>query len=236
MVAEPLRLIVLSDRLSLSSGISSLAVENIAYTLSACLMVLAGAISLLASYALQESVRTAVLSALVAVIAIILAAAVVINRRWNIGSGIATLLARLLIPAEEKRQVIDEKIDHLRRLEEYIFDFYARRPGDFFLVALCQAAFHLAGVLEIYLTLRLIGVDLTLAMAFMLEGFNRAINIAFIFVPALVGVDEAGTGLITSTLGFGAAAGVALAIIRKIRMFFWIGIGLVFLAASRRKK
>jgi hypothetical protein len=82
----------------------------------------------------------------------------------------------------------------------------------------------------------LIGVDLTFATAFMLEAVNRALNIAFIFVPALIGVDEAGTGLITDTLGFGATAGVALAIIRKIRMFFWIGIGLAFLAIARKNK
>ena len=43
VVAEPMRLIALGDRLSLSSGISSLAVENVAYAVSSCLMVMAGA-------------------------------------------------------------------------------------------------------------------------------------------------------------------------------------------------
>ncbi len=234
LVAEPLRLVALGDKLSLSSGVSSLAVENISYTLSSCLMVMAGAVALLASFGLRESLRAAMLGSLAVVAVVIVASVIVINRRWKLGSGVASMLNRVLVRNESKREMIEAKIYHLRELEDYVFDFYAKRPKDFFLLVLFHIAFHFAGVVEIYATLGLIGVDLTFATAFMLEAINRAINIAFIFVPALVGVDEAGTGLITETLGFGATAGVALAIIRKIRMFFWIGIGLVFLAAARK--
>jgi hypothetical protein len=49
-------------------------------------------------------------------------------------------------------------------------------------------------------------------------------------------VDEAGTGALVKAAGFGFDHGVSLALIRKIRMFFWIGIGLVFLAATRKGK
>ena len=235
VVAEPLRLIALGDKLSLSTGVSSLTVENIAYTVSSCLMVMAGAVALLANFGLQESVRAAMLAALVAVFLLVAAAVVVINRRWKLGSGLASWLASMLIRDEAKRAKIEAEIAHLRELEAYVFDFYSRRPLDFLLVALCELAFHCAGVLEIYATLRLIGVDLTLATAFMLESVNRAINIAFIFVPALVGVDEMLTKLLTETLQLGGIAGVTLAIVRKIRMFFWIGIGLVFLTCAQKR-
>ncbi|MGH9840826.1 MAG: lysylphosphatidylglycerol synthase domain-containing protein [Blastocatellia bacterium] len=234
VVAEPLRLIALGDKVSLSSGVSSLAVENIAYTVSSCLMVMAGAVALLANFGLQGSVRMAMLASLAAVTLIVASSVIFINRRWKLGSGMASMLARRLVYDQSKRAAIEAKIDRLRELEEYVFDFYSRRPKDFFLLALCEAAFHFAGVLEIYATLRLMGVDLNFATAFMLESVNRAINIAFIFVPALVGVDEALTRLLTDTLGLGGTAGVTLAIVRKIRMFFWIGLGLVFLFASRR--
>jgi len=229
VVAEPLRLIALGDKLSLSTGISSLAVENIAYTVSSCLMVMAGALTLLASFGLNESVRKAVLTSLVVVIVVIVLSFIVIGRRWKLVSGVLEIMDRTMLRASVR-------LDRLRELEDYIFDFYSKRRMDFLLVVLCEILFHFAGVVEIFTTLRLIGVDLNFATAFMLEAINRAINIAFIFVPALVGVDEAGTGLVTNTLGFGATAGVTLAIIRKIRMFFWIGIGLIFLAAARRSE
>jgi hypothetical protein len=110
-----------------------------------------------------------------------------------------------------------------------VFDFYAKRRSDFLIVALCDVAFHLAGIVEIYTTLQLIGYPATWVTAFILEAVNRVINIVFAFVPAMIGVDEAGTGLLTNTLGLGLAAGVTLAVIRKARMLVWIGLGLLFL-------
>jgi Lysylphosphatidylglycerol synthase TM region len=236
VVAEPMRLIALGDRLSLSSGISSLAVENIAYAVSSCLMVMAGTVALLAGFGLNGSMRTAALVALAVVVALVAAPVVTISRRWKIGSSLLSALAGLVGRDETRRGRIEVKIDRLRELEDYVFNFYAKRPRDFFILVLCQAAFHLAGAVEIYLTLRLMGLDVGFVAAGAFESVNRAINMAFAFVPALVGVDEAGTGALIKAAGFDFDHGVTLALIRKIRMFFWIGIGLVFLAASRNRK
>ena len=236
VVAEPMRLIALGDRLSISSGISSLAVENIAYAVSSCLMVMAGTVALLAGFGLNESMRTAALIALAVVVALVAAPVVTISHRWKIGSSLLSALAGLVARDETRRGRIKAKIDRLRELEDYVFDFYAKRPRDFFILVLCQAAFHLAGAVEIYLTLRLMGLDVGFVTAGAFESVNRAINMAFTFVPALVGVDEAGTGALVKAAGFDFDHGVALALIRKIRMFFWIGVGLIFLAASRSRK
>src|SRR5689334_94835 len=68
VVAEPLRLVALGDQLALRSGLSSLTVENLAYTVSSCLVVIAGATVLLANFGLDESLRGAVLLALALVL------------------------------------------------------------------------------------------------------------------------------------------------------------------------
>ncbi len=234
VVAEPMRLFALGDKLALSSGISSLAVENIAYTVSSCLMVMAGAAALLAGFGLNESMRATALIALIFVFILVAASVTVISRRWKIGSGLLSKIADIVVRDSARRGWVEKKIDRLRELEDYVFDFYAKRPRDFLILVFCLLAFHLAGALEIYLTLRLMGLDVNFGAAFTFEAINRAINMAFIFVPALVGVDEAGTGALVKTAGFGFDHGVALALIRKIRMFFWIGIGLIFLASARK--
>jgi len=236
VVAEPMRLVALGDKLSLSSGISSLAVENVAYTVSSCLMVMAGAAALLASFGLNESMRAAACVALVVVFALVAASVVAIRRRWKIGSSLLSTVAAAVTRDEAVRRRLEAKINHLRELEDYVFDFYAKRPRDFFVLVLCHAAFHFAGAVEIYLTLRLMGLDANFGAAFTFEAVNRAINMAFIFVPALIGVDEAGTGALTKAAGFDFDSGVTLALIRKIRMFFWIAIGLIFLASARNRK
>ncbi|MGE0133158.1 MAG: lysylphosphatidylglycerol synthase transmembrane domain-containing protein [Blastocatellales bacterium] len=236
IVAEPLRLVALGDKLPLSSGVSSLAVENIAYTVSSCMMVMAGAVALLASFGLNESMRAAASIALIVVAALIAVAVVTINRRWKIASSLLSTLTGFVVRDDARRSWVEAKINHLRELEEYVFDFYAKRPRDFFILVLCHGVFHLAGAIEIYLTLRLMGLGVSFGAAFTFEAVNRAINMAFIFVPALVGVDEAGTGALIKTAGFDFNYGVTLALIRKIRMFFWIGIGLMFLASARNRK
>ncbi len=236
LVAEPLKALVLGDKLSLAARVSSLTVENITYTVSSCVMVMAGAIALLTSFGLAGSLRVAMLASLAAVVVVIVASVIVIGRRWKLGSGIATLLARTLIRDKSKLANIESKIVHLAELEEYIFDFFAKRPADFFLVILCQMSFHFAGVVEIFVTMKLIGANLSFATAFLMESVNRALNIAFVFVPAMVGVDELGTRELAKVLGFAGTDGVALAVIRKIRMFCWIGCGLVFLLANQKAK
>jgi hypothetical protein len=232
LIAEPLKVMTLGDRLSTGARISSLAVENLAYAFSSCVMVMAGTLALLAFFAVSESLRAAGRVAIGATLIALTAAILIISRRWHLLSSLTGALLRLL-KREEKWKT---KRMRVREIEDYIFDFYARRPADFMLVALCEIGFHLAGVLEIYTTLNLTGDHTGWSSAFILEAVNRVINIAFAFVPAMVGVDEAGTGLLAQTLGLGAAAGVTLAIIRKARMFFWIGLGLVFLGGSRNSE
>jgi hypothetical protein len=199
-------------------------------------MVMAGMVAALASFGLNESMRTAAGATLAVVFALVAAPVVIISRRWKIGSNLLSALTGLVARDEKKRNRIESKIDRLRGLEDYVFDFYAKRPRDFFILIFCHAAFHLAGALEIYLTLRLMGLGVNFVAAGAFEAVNRAINMAFTFVPALVGVDEVGTGTLVRAAGFDFDHGVTLALIRKIRMFFWIGIGLIFLAVARNRK
>src|SRR5262245_25047218 len=128
VVAEPMRLFALGDKLSLSSGISSLAVENIAYTVSSCLMVMGGAVALLASFGLNESMRAAALIALILVFMLVAVSVVAIKRRWKFASGALSTLANIVAPDGPRRSWAESKIDRLRELEDYVFDFYAKRP------------------------------------------------------------------------------------------------------------
>ena len=94
--------------------------------------------------------------------------------------------------------------------------------------------YHAVGVIEIWLTVTLItGGPIGFLVAFVLAFVNRTITIAFQFVPLWLGVDEAGTGLITTALHLGAAAGVGLALVRKARVMVWTGLGLGLFFVSR---
>ena len=116
-------------------------------------------------------------------------------------------------------------------IEDRIYGFYGRNRRLFLPILLLEACFHLAGMLEIYVTLLFISPlqPPTLFTAFILESVNRVITLAFKFVPLRMGVDEAGTGKISKVLQFTEATGVTLAIIRKARDLFWTAVGLMLL-------
>ncbi|HEX4949293.1 MAG TPA: lysylphosphatidylglycerol synthase domain-containing protein [Blastocatellia bacterium] len=226
MLGEPIKIAHLKGRLSLTELASSLAVENLAYAVSAGLMVLAGALTLLTVFTVGDSVRTASLTALLLVMIMLLSVAATLKQRWRIVSGLVAALFAFF----HRRY---EKLSRVQELESYVFDFYARRRTDFVIVAACELTFHLAGIIEIYTTIFLLGFPVTWLTAFILEAVNRIINIVFAFVPAMVGVDEAGTGWLTNTLGLGLTAGVTLALVRKARMLVWIGLGLGLMLRHR---
>lgn len=232
LIAEPLKVVTLGDRLSIDARIASLAVENLAYAVSSCVLLLAGTIALLAFFTVDDSLRLASLIALGIVVLVLVGSIVVVRARVPLLSGLSTVLL-CAIGRETQWQA---RLTRLREQENYVFDFYSQRPLDFLLVAGCEISFHAAGVLEVFMTLYLIGSVPTLVVAFILETVNRAINIVFAFVPAMIGVDEAGTGLLAGTLGLGTTAGVTVALVRKARMFFWIVLGLIFLAVRRKER
>jgi hypothetical protein len=100
-------------------------------------------------------------------------------------------------------------------------------------VFLLHLVFHAVAVAEIMLTLGLLRSEWpTIGQAVIFSALDRAVIIAFKFVPFRVGVDEASAGIVAS-LVFGEAAtavGVTLAVVKKVRSLAWTGIGLGLIA------
>jgi hypothetical protein len=114
-----------------------------------------------------------------------------------------------------------------------VLGFSADYSGRLWRVFALDLLFHAVAVVEIYLTLGwlLPGGGVTLSEAIIFETLNRVVTVAFKFVPFRIGVDEALTGGLATMLAMDPAAGVALAVVRKIRNLFWSGAGLAIVAA-----
>ncbi|HYP00855.1 MAG TPA: lysylphosphatidylglycerol synthase domain-containing protein [Pyrinomonadaceae bacterium] len=230
VVSEPAKAAFVRDRVPIVSAISAIAVENLFYMLSVALFIFAGTAALLLSFTLNSKLRLASYVTLAVVAVVVSLGALMVRRQWRFLSGaLEGLQARGL-----GRRIGAERRARLVAIEDRIYGFYARHRSRFLPILALEACFHLAGVAEVYATLYFIldapppFTQLALA-AFVLESVNRVINVIFKFVPMRVGVDEAGTGLITKVLKFGTAVGVTLAIIRKARVIVWTAIGLAVL-------
>ena len=220
LISEPSKIVIVRRRVAAASAAPALAVENLFYGASVLAMLMAGTVALFRAFDVSPPLRAAG-SATVAVAALAgVAAAWVLAGRRRIVSG-----------AMEK---VGRGAQATREAEDRVFGFVARHPGRVVPIVLLEIGYHAAAVFEIWLVLRLItGTPPAFLTAFVLEYVNRTITVAFQFVPMWLGVDEAGTGLMTSALGLTGATGVALALTRKARVAFWTAAGFVLLGIFR---
>lgn len=225
-VSEPSKAVFVRHRVPLVVGLSGLAVENIFYSMSVALFIFTGTTTLLLTFSLPKPLRYAAAGALLATVVVVPLVYLFIRRQWRFLSKTTTFLANRGV-AEARMTRITPRA---QALEQRIYSFYEKKPGSLLAIFGLELTFHLAGVLEIYTTLSYISlIPPTLLTAFLLESVNRIINVAFKFMPMRIGVDEAGTGMLSKVLGMTQATGVTLAVIRKGRDIFWTSLGVVLI-------
>jgi len=225
-VSEPSKAVFVKDRVPLMVGLSALAIENIFYALTVALFIFCGTATLLLTFSMPKPLRYASIGALVTTLVIIPVIYIVIRRQARFLSGtLGFLLKRGVTP-----KLVGKLKPRAQSLEDRVYGFYATSQQSFLSIFLLDMCFHVAGVLEVFITLLFISpVAPTITQAFILESVNRIINVAFKFIPLRAGVDEGGTGQVSKVLGFARGIGETLAIVRKGRDIFWSAIGLLLI-------
>ncbi len=226
ILGEATKVALLRKRVPLVYGVSALVVDNLLYNLSVALFILSGAVVMLLSYDLPTVIRI-VLYGIAATSTLGIGIAVwAARRRVMLLTWIIDTLGRLGIHPK----ALTSRRNHISDLESHVYDFYSHRPGSFFAMIGYNLLAHASSVFEVYITLRMLGYSPFVHAAYVIESLTKVINFAFGFVPATIGVYEGGTEIILQTLGFAAATGVTLALVRKAGTLFWTVIGLVILA------
>ena len=226
LLGEATKAALLRKRVPLYHGVQALVIDNLIYNLSVALFILCGAVLMLFEYDLPGPVRVALVgiaAAAVAALAVVVFA--VRRRRMMPATGLVSWLIRLGF----KRRALRNRRRHVYRVQRNVYNFYRQRPRAFCSLVGLNFLTHSASVLEVYLTLRMLGLRPSLEAPFVIESLTKVINFIFGFVPATIGVYEGGTEIILRNLGFAAATGVTLGLVRKAGMFFWMGLGLLLL-------
>ena len=225
IVGEPAKAAFVRTRLPIGAALAALAIENVLYTLSVAAMIAAGSVALLLRADVAAPLRNAGELAVAAVFALYLATIWTIWRRPAVLSRAVATVARLTASS-----ALHARVGKVKALEDQVYTFGARRRHALLPLGALELAFHALGVAEAHITLwLLLGDAPPLMTSFLLETVNRLITVMFKFVPMQVGINEAGTALVTGMLGLGMELGLTLAIVRKARIVFWMVVGAVFL-------
>ncbi len=195
LIGEPMKAAQVRRQLPFAIAFAGLVVEFAFY--SASLVVLFGAVAVMAVARIPAFVRDAISTAALGIVA-------------------AGALARPM-PA-------------VRRIGDLIVGFASRHPEHAAPVLGLELAYQALGVAEVYVTLMYISpIHPTIAAAVVLESVGRAVTILFKILPMRIGVDETGASISAAYLNLGAATGLTLAVVRKVRLLFWSAIGLLLL-------
>ena len=119
----------------------------------------------------------------------------------------------------------------LGRVGDSLAQFYRTEPARLTLSILFHFLGWLAGALEAWLILNLLGVEVSLVTATVIEAFSTGIRFATFMVPSSLGVLEGGLVAVFAALGLGASLGMSFSLVRRLREATWIGVGFVALAA-----
>ncbi len=229
---ETLRVSLLSSKIPVASGVTSVALDRALFILTAAIVTALGTVAALFVLPLpQRLLFYAEVFALTLLIAM-LVMALAVRRRWPIISGMAAVLGR--VPyfsgwVERKRSVIHS-------VEDKLLDFCHHRPRAFWGSLALNLACHAAAVLEVYLILRLMRVNIGISAALAVEALTKLVNVAGIFNPGNIGTYEGGNMLIARMLGMSATTGLTLAFARRFRGIFWAGVGAICLVVLSRAK
>lgn len=220
IASEPTKVLLTRHQLATRESVASLAIDNLVYALSVIAMVGVGIVVMLMTVDLPFEAQEVSVVGLVA-LALVGVAAVRFFRRPPRAAGRG--------PSWRER---------VAALRVAVMEFWAGNPARLWRAFAFDLSFHAVAVLEAYLTLRWLLGDRspTLSEAVMFESLNRVVTAALKFVPLRVGVDEAASGAFAPLLGMNPAAGVALAVVRKVRSLFWMAGGLLVIAAYHARE
>lgn len=225
LLGEATKVALLRKRVPLTYGVPALVVDNLLYNLSVVFFILSGACVMLFTYSLPPLVYYSLIGIAVAAGLGIAGAWLAAKRRIMLLTWVLDQMARLRLSPK----VILKRRQHIYHIESKVYDFYKHHPGVFFGMIGCDLLAHASSVLEVYVTLRMLGYFPHIAQAYIIESLTKVINFLFAFVPGTIGVYEGGTEVVLRTLGFAVATGVTLALVRKAGTVFWTGIGLLIL-------
>jgi len=226
LISGTTKAIAVRNRIPMVVGLSSVATENLFYSLVTGLFIIFGAFAFLRSFELEAGWIITIDILIGVIFALIVFAFLAVVRQWHLLSS----LSEWLYNRHFGRRFLEHGRFHVRLFENLIFGFYRQYPRRFLPIFSFQVLFHALGVLEVLFILsRISGVIPSFFSAFLLESMSRVITIVFKLIPFLVGIDEAGAQFITETLALGAGVGVTLAIIRKGRILFWTAIGMILI-------
>jgi hypothetical protein len=222
-LAEPAKGWLLERRgLPTAHAFAAVAIEYLLYTVVSSVLAAMALALLLARDALPPALRPVAFVIFLLILAFIVAflfAAVT-------GIGLIVPIVRATRPLFGVSRTA-RAADEIGRVEEVLVAFLHAHPRRLAEVLAWEAAAHGLLMLEIWIVIAALGLPLSWTDPVIVEGGVKFISTIFAFVPGQVGVSEGVYTLIAGAIGLPKAAGLTLALTRRMRGLLVAAVGVV---------
>ncbi len=214
VVSEPAKLVLLRNFAGMSAAAPATLVETGMYWFTTVILGLAGtcAASLLISDSIVVWASASVFS---------LALALLLGRR-----SLLTPLVRWTGPRAPKWLCSAELVE-LR-----IRSFRDRHPKAAGKVLALDAFAQFLTLAEVAAVLLALGIPVSILHVLAIEAAGRMVKILGVWIPGRLGADEGGAAASFALFGFAPAAGLMLAVARRVRDLLWCSAGILWVAKS----
>ena len=231
IAGEPLKVVLLADRIDARQATAAVALERLAYMVGTIIIVGIGSVMAMAGLPLSRGwFRVFRAFAIGAAILTALTAMVIAGRGTYIQSFIARMDGWLGTSMSGGRVA-----RFVAAVERQMLELVRGNPKRLAVLITATAASYLFMALEAWVILRASGAAITPNSALAVETFSRVASFASAFIPANLGALEASSLAAVAAVG-AVSGGAALALARRLRGLFWAGLGLAIYPRGARSK
>jgi phosphatidylglycerophosphate synthase len=228
IAGEPLKVVLLGDRVDARAATAAVALERLAYIIGTTVIVGIGSVAAMIGLPLTRPwfrvFRAFALSALV----ITALSAIVIAGR---GTYLQSLLRR--VDTWLDTSLAEGRISaFLTAVERQMLDLLRGNPRRLIVLLAATVVSYVLMALEAWVILYGSGAPVTPNGALAVETFSRVASFASSFIPANLGALEASS--LAAVAAVGGAGGAALALARRLRGLFWAAVGLAIYPRKSR--
>jgi uncharacterized membrane protein YbhN (UPF0104 family) len=225
---DAMRAFLIKDRVPLSVGVPAVLFDKTIEFVASILFLGTGLFLGLVSLRLPLTlIVPAVISLAITTTGIVLL--VVVQKRGLTGS-----LLKVSAPFHAARHWVAAREEKFRTMDETLCVLYTRSNHR----ALPPIVFHVlsrcVGVIEIMVIMAVLGTPASFIQALFIATIVTSANTAFFLFPGQWGVQESVHVLVLQSMGYPAAVGLSLGLIRRIRKLMFVGLALVLLELKKR--
>lgn len=222
ITGEPLKVVLLYNRVAPAITTAAIAVERTAFAVMA--IIVSGLISYVAVRRLSMPGRWDAVFTMLSVGAVLLLGVLALVARRRTGDYLGRFVAR--IGAITGRHLESSRvIRFILDVEDVVLDVLRGDRRRLIILVVLPVVCYAIMALEVWLVLWAVGQPINITAALAIETFARLGSVASAFIPANIGALEASNAAPVAMLGLGG--GGALALSRRVRATLWALLGLI---------